>query len=84
MNLIILTPEHEIFNGAVKSVKVPAIGGQFEILNKHAPVVAALDKGKIKVTNTKSESTYYQIDEGYVEVLNNQVVILVSGTVQKQ
>ena len=35
MNLIILTPEHEIFNGAVKSVKVPAIGGQFEILNKH-------------------------------------------------
>ena len=72
MNLIILTPEHEIFNGAVKSVKVPAIGGQFEILNKHAPVVAALDKGKIKVTNTKSESTYYQIDEGYVEVLNNQ------------
>ncbi|MBK6477547.1 MAG: ATP synthase F1 subunit epsilon [Saprospiraceae bacterium] len=84
MNLIILTPEHEIFNGAVKSVKVPAIGGQFEILNKHAPVVAALDKGKIKVTNTKSESTYYQIDEGYVEVLNNQVVILVNGTVQKQ
>ncbi|MBK7436394.1 MAG: ATP synthase F1 subunit epsilon [Saprospiraceae bacterium] len=84
MNLIILTPEHEIFNGAVKSVKVPAIGGQFEILNKHAPVVAALDKGKIKVTNTKSESTYYQIDEGYVEVLNNQVIILVSGTVQKQ
>ena len=83
MNLIILTPEHEIFNGAVKSVKVPAIGGQFEILQT-CPVVAALDKGKIKVTNTKSESTYYQIDEGYVEVLNNQVIILVSGTVQKQ
>ena len=83
MNLIILTPEHEIFNGSVKSVKVPAIGGQFEILSRHAPIVAALDKGKIKVTHPKSEISWYEIIEGYIEVINDQVVILVSGTVTK-
>ncbi|MEP7322669.1 MAG: F0F1 ATP synthase subunit epsilon [Saprospiraceae bacterium] len=79
MNLTILTPEMELFNGAVKSVKVPAIGGQFEILNKHAPVVGALEKGKVRVIDTKNETTMYSILDGYVEVLNNEVVILIGG-----
>jgi F-type H+-transporting ATPase subunit epsilon len=79
MNLTILTPEQELFNGPVKSIKVPAIGGQFEILKRHAPVVAALEKGKIRVTDLKDESTVYTIEDGYVEVLNDEVVILVTG-----
>lgn len=79
MNLTILTPEQELFNGPVKSIKVPAVGGQFEILNRHAPVVAALEKGKVRVTDLKDESTVYTIEDGYVEVLNNEVVILVTG-----
>jgi F-type H+-transporting ATPase subunit epsilon len=79
MNLTILTPEQELFNGAVKSVKVPAIGGQFEILSRHAPVVAALEKGKVRVIDTKGETTMYSILDGYVEVLNNEVVILIGG-----
>lgn len=81
MNLLILTPEKELFNAAVKSVHVPAIGGQFEIRSKHAPIVAALEKGKIKFTDTKESTSVIGIEEGYVEVLNDQVVILISGPV---
>ncbi len=79
MNLLILTPEKELYNGAVKSVKVPAIGGQFEIRSRHAAIVAALDKGKIKVTDLKETVAYFDIMEGYVEVLHDEVVILISG-----
>jgi F-type H+-transporting ATPase subunit epsilon len=77
MKLLILSPDHEIFNGAVKSVKVPAIGGQFEILAKHAPIVASLGKGKIRVINAKDEKSNIEIEDGFVEVLNDEVVILV-------
>jgi F0F1-type ATP synthase epsilon subunit len=30
MNLIVLTPEKEIYQGQITSVKVPGISGQFE------------------------------------------------------
>ncbi len=81
MNLQILAPDREIFKGSVKSVRVPAIGGQFEILSKHAAVVGALEKGNIRVIDTKGESTNFSIEDGFVEVLDDQVVILVSGIV---
>lgn len=78
MNLVILTPEKEIYHGTVKSVKVPAIGGQFEILSRHAPIVAALQKGNVRVIDTKEQRTNFEIENGYVEVLNDEVVILVT------
>jgi len=37
----VLTPEKEVFTGTVKSVKVPGISGQFEILDGHAAIVSA-------------------------------------------
>lgn len=78
MNLIVLTPEKEIYNGPVRSVKVPAIGGQFEILSKHAPIVAALEKGNIRVIDSAETRTNLAIENGYIEVLNDEVVILVT------
>ena len=39
MNLLVLTPENEVFNGQIQSVKVPGINGQFEILKDHIYVV---------------------------------------------
>ena len=78
MNLIVLTPEKEIYNGTIRSVKVPAIGGQFEVLAKHAPIVAALEKGNIRVIDNKEQKTNFSIENGYIEVLNDEVVILVT------
>ncbi len=79
MHLLILSPDQEVFSGDIKSVKVPAKGGQFEVLSRHAPVVAALEKGIIRVINSKDEKSTFNINEGYVEVLNDEVVILVSS-----
>lgn len=79
MNLIVLTPEQEWYHGPIKSVKVPAINGQFEILSNHAPIVAALEKGSIRVIDSKGEKSKFSIENGYVEVLQNSVVILVNG-----
>ncbi len=78
MNLIVLTPEKEIYNGTIRSVKVPAIGGQFEVLAKHAPIVAALEKGNIRVIDNKEQKTNFSIENGYIEVLHDEVVILVT------
>ncbi|HUZ59988.1 MAG TPA: ATP synthase F1 subunit epsilon [Hanamia sp.] len=79
MNLEILTPEKKIFSAEVYGVQLPGIGGVFEVLEKHAPIVSALKAGKLKVLKDKNSSTQYSIQGGFVEVINNKATVLVEG-----
>ncbi len=80
MNLEILTPERKLFSGDVYGVQLPGISGLFEVLDKHAPLVSALKAGKMKVLKDKSNHVvFYDIQGGFVEVLNNKVTVLVEG-----
>ena len=85
MELEILTPEKKLFSGKVYGVQLPGIDGSFEILEKHAPLVSALGSGNVKVLNDKSgnNTTSYQVKGGFIEVLNNKVVVLVEGATEK-
>jgi len=85
MELEILTPEKKLFSGKVYGVQLPGIGGSFEILEKHAPLVSALGPGNVKVLNDKSgaNSTSFQVRGGFIEVLNNKVIVLVEGATEK-
>lgn len=80
MTLEILTPEKKIYSGDVYGIQLPGISGLFEVLDKHAPLVSALSKGKLKILKDKNTSTNsYFIQSGFVEVLNNKVTVLVEG-----
>jgi len=79
MNLEILTPERKIFSGEVYGVQLPGIGGVFEVLEKHAPIVSALKAGKLKILKDKNSSSQYAIQGGFVEVMNNKTTVLVEG-----
>jgi F-type H+-transporting ATPase subunit epsilon len=80
MTLEILTPERKLFSGEVYGVQMPGISGSFEVLDKHAPLVSALKAGRIKVLRDRqSHSAYFNIQGGFVEVLNNKVTVLVEG-----
>jgi F-type H+-transporting ATPase subunit epsilon len=79
MTLEILTPERKIFSGDVYGVQLPGISGLFEVLDKHAPLVSALKAGKLKILKDKSSTSLYNIQGGFVEVLNNKTTVLVEG-----
>lgn len=83
MTLEILTPEKKIFSGEVYGIQLPGISGLFEVLDRHAPIVSALKEGQLKVLKDKSNSVYYTIKSGFVEVLNNKATVLVEGAVPK-
>jgi len=82
MQLVALTPEKEIYNGTVTSVKLPGVGGQFEILDGHAPIVAALSEGEVRVIEESGERKTFQIHKGFVEVINNEVSLLIQSLVK--
>jgi len=79
MILEILTPERKIFSGDVYGVQLPGISGLFEVLEKHAPLVSALKAGKLKILKDKNNSSFYTIQSGFVEVINNKATVLVEG-----
>ncbi|HTN35484.1 MAG TPA: ATP synthase F1 subunit epsilon [Arachidicoccus sp.] len=81
MLLEILTPEKRIYSGEVYGVQLPGVSGLFEVLNRHAPMVSALTKGKIKVLNNAkgTDNVLFAIDGGFVEILNNKATVLVEG-----
>ena len=79
MNLTVLTPDNEIFQGEVSSVKVPGAEGQFEVLKGHAPVVAALAEGKVRLIKSDNNKMTFNISKGFIEVLNNEIALLVQG-----
>ena len=79
MTLEILTPERKIFSGDVYGVQLPGIEGLFEVLDKHAPLVSALKAGKLKILKDKTSTSFYTIQSGFVEVLNNKATVLVEG-----
>jgi F-type H+-transporting ATPase subunit epsilon len=83
MELEILTPVKKLFSDTVYGVQLPGIGGSFEVLDKHAPLVSALKAGNLKVLKDKSMKNVssFTIQSGFMEVLNNKVTVLVEGAV---
>lgn len=79
MHLEIVTPEKKIFSGEVYGVLLPGITGLFEILDRHAPLISALKKGNLKILKGKNSFENFSIQNGFVEVLNNKVTVLVEG-----
>ncbi|GAC1417648.1 MAG: hypothetical protein NVS1B13_01850 [Flavisolibacter sp.] len=80
MTLEILTPERKIFSGEVYGVQMPGISGSFEVLDRHAPMVSALKAGRVKVLKDKQNHIeLFEVQSGFVEVINNKVTVLVEG-----
>lgn len=79
MELTVLTPEKEIYSGNISSVQLPGNDGKFEILTGHAPIVASLVKGAVRILTSGGERKTFQIEKGFVEVLRDEVSLLVQG-----
>lgn len=77
MHLEILTPEKTLFEGEAERIRLPGSKGSFEVLENHAPVISGLQDGAIRVTIKKGEQKFFDVGPGFVEVLNNKVIVLV-------
>ena len=77
MKIEIITPEKRLFEGEADLVQLPGIDGLFEILKNHAPMIAALGKGRVKIGNN-NEYNYIEINGGTVISVNENGVTSVN------
>ena len=76
INARVISQERVLFEGAARSVVVPAVNGQLGILPRHAPLMAALGKG-VLIIHSADKKTYYAVFGGFIQVKDNRLIMLV-------
>lgn len=74
--LDIVTPQKEFFSGEVNSLIAPGLDGLFQVLKGHAPLLAALKSGKLRLSLPDRSENTFQISDGFFEVSNNKAILL--------
>lgn len=76
MQIEITTPDKTVFEGSCSLAQIPGVDGLFEILENHAPMIALLGSGKMKLKDESDQYHYFDINGGVLEVKENFVKVL--------
>lgn len=71
----LLTPKGLVFEGEAAFVVAPSVEGSLGILPNHAPLIALLKTGEVRI-DFKNGSKTFRIESGLIEVKNNRLSIL--------
>ena len=75
LHVVVISPDATVFEGQVDSVVAPAWDGQVGILRGHAPMMAVLGTGQVRVTRGGAEERF-EVDGGFLQVVDNVVTVL--------
>jgi F-type H+-transporting ATPase subunit epsilon len=82
----LVTPERTLFDAPAEAVELPAKNGYMEVLYGHAPLLAELGAGDVRlhgVTGSDSGAEQiYNVSWGFVEVLPDRVTILANDALK--
>ena len=77
----VLTPEGEAFSGEVEMVSTRTGIGSIGIRANHAPLMALLEPTELRVYTSESDVMSFAQAEGYLQVLENSVLVLVEEAI---
>lgn len=78
----VLTPEGEAFNDEVEMVSTRTGVGSLGILANHAPLMGMLEPTELRLYKTESDVVRFAQSEGYLQVVNNECLLLVEEAVE--
>jgi F-type H+-transporting ATPase subunit epsilon len=77
----VLTPEGEVFNGEVQQVSTRTEVGEIGILANHAPLLAALQPTELRLHVSDSETVRYAQAHGWLQVFGNRARLLIEEAI---
>jgi len=80
-DLSLVTPDGPVFEGEVEMVVVPGAAGEIGVLARHAPLIAMLKAGGIRVHVTEGQVTEYASGPGFFKVEQDRAIALVDDAV---
>jgi F-type H+-transporting ATPase subunit epsilon len=82
-DLSVVTPEGAAFEGEAEMVIVPGAAGEIGVLPRHAPLVAMLKAGEIRVKSA-GEWQSFAAGPGYFKVQQDRAIALVDDAVRAE
>jgi len=76
MKIEIITPDKKVYDGDIKSIRVPGRKGSFQVLKDHAPIISTLEDGTVIMVDQDNNEKRFQIDGGVIEVKMNSIILL--------
>ena len=76
MKIEIITPDKKIYEGDIKSIRVPGKKGSFQVLKDHAPIISTLDNGQVIIVDQQNKEAQFNINGGVIEVKQNKIILL--------
>jgi F-type H+-transporting ATPase subunit epsilon len=81
LHVELVTPEDVIFSGEAEMVQVPGQEGEFGVLPKHAPLVALMSPGLVKIRGRSHDTRAVFVTGGVAEVNPHGCILLADGFV---
>lgn len=75
LRVVVISPERTLFEGAADSVIAPAWDGELGILRGHAPLMALLGSGELRVRRG-GDTERFHVAGGFLQVLDDVVTVL--------
>ena len=82
-DLSVVTPDGAAFEGEAEMVIVPGAAGEIGVLARHAPLVAMLKAGEIRV-KAGNEWQSFAAGPGYFKVQQDRAIVLVDDAVRAE
>jgi F-type H+-transporting ATPase subunit epsilon len=79
LKVSVISPESVLFEGETDSVVAPAYDGEVGILTGHAPLMALLGTGQLRLGSGSGRT--FNVSGGFMQVLNDQVRIVTEKAV---
>jgi len=74
LKVSVISPEAVLFEGDADSVVAPAYDGEVGILTGHAPLMALLGDGELRLGG--GSERHFMVSGGFMQVLNNVVRVV--------
>ena len=81
LDVEVLTPEGEVFEGEVRQVSTRTEVGEIGILANHAPLLAALAPTELRLHVSDSETVRYAQAHGWLQMFGNRARLLVEEAI---
>ena len=78
--LEVITPQRSVFSGEVEGLTAPGVSGSFQVLRNHAPILASIGIGEVKILDQTVNELVYSTSGGFVEVNRNVASFLADAT----
>jgi F-type H+-transporting ATPase subunit epsilon len=82
-SLSVVTPEGSVFEGEAERIVVPGAAGEIGVLARHAPLVAMLRAGEIRIRSANEWQTF-AAGPGYFKVQRDRAIVLVDDAVRAE